>query len=152
MKSNPFDTKIIEGEVLENKIIMWLKDNGVTSAVKIGGNFKEYDIFIASSEIKIECKNDNRAIETGNIFIETSCNDKQSGIYTTQADYWVIRAYKNRILIFKTKRIIQCIINNNFPITTHNVKQNISFKKMTACIIPINVLEKYKSNSKDLLC
>lgn len=152
MKSNPFDTKIVEGEDLESKILLWLKEKGVTSAVKIGGNFKEYDIFIASTEIKIECKNDLMAIETGNVFIETSCNNKESGIYKTKADYWVIRAYKDKILIFKTEKIIQCIIDNNIPNKLFSVKQDVDYKQMTACLIPINMLEKYKSNTKSLLC
>ena len=150
MKSNPFDKKLEEGDDFENHVIDYLQSNGVTSAVKIPGNFPDYDIFIAKSETKIECKNDKRADETGNLFIETSCNGKESGIYKTKADYWFIR-YDGKAWLYKKEKIIQCIESNNFKFVEKTVKQDVNYSKMKAYIIPIKDIENYRTNPKVLL-
>ncbi|NCP98481.1 hypothetical protein GW820_06385 [archaeon] len=55
------------------------------------GNFKPYDIEIYKDNIKTkyEVKCDRIANRTGNLCIEYICNNKGSGITTTEADYWV---------------------------------------------------------------
>jgi len=48
---------------------------------------KAYDII--NSKFTVEVKYDRKAEETGNIFIETRCNEVASGLAGTKADYWV---------------------------------------------------------------
>ena len=48
---------------------------------------KAYDLI--NSEFTVEVKYDRKAEDTGNIFIETRCNEVASGIAGTKADYWV---------------------------------------------------------------
>ncbi len=48
---------------------------------------KAYDII--NDKFTVEVKYDRRAAETGNIFLETRCNDIASGLAGTKADYWV---------------------------------------------------------------
>jgi len=52
------------------------------------GKFSEYD-FILDDKIKIEVKSDTTASRTGNLAIEYKCNGKPSGIYATEADYYI---------------------------------------------------------------
>ena len=48
---------------------------------------KAYDII--NSEFTVEVKYDRKAVDTGNIFIETRCNQVASGLAGTKADFWV---------------------------------------------------------------
>ena len=52
----------------------------------------EYDLIITKNNIetKIEVKADLKCQFTGNIAIEYSCNNKKSGITTSEAKYWVV--------------------------------------------------------------
>jgi len=54
---------------------------------KIEGKFKDYDI-ICDNKIKYEVKSDRLSIKTGNLAIEFMCNNKESGITSTQSDYY----------------------------------------------------------------
>ena len=56
------------------------------------GNFKKYDLKLITKDdtiILVEVKCDRLAERTGNIAIEYMCNNKYSGIKTTDADYYV---------------------------------------------------------------
>ena len=59
------------------------------------GNFKEYDFIISKTidnnliEHKIEVKSDRQASSTGNLAIEYECNNKPSGISSSEADFWI---------------------------------------------------------------
>lgn len=52
------------------------------------GKCKEYD-FILDDKIKIEVKSDRLASSTGNLAIEYKCNGKPSGIFASEADYYI---------------------------------------------------------------
>jgi len=52
------------------------------------GYFKPYD-FITDGDTKYEVKCDRLGYKTGNLAIEYECNNKPSGISTTEADYWI---------------------------------------------------------------
>ena len=58
-----------------------------TNINKIEGKFKEYDL-ICDNEIKYEVKSDRLSYKTGNVAIEYMCNNKESGITSTQSDYY----------------------------------------------------------------
>ena len=49
--------------------------------------FKPYDFKIGDT--KYEVKSDRLAYKTGNICIEYECNNKPSGIITTESDYYI---------------------------------------------------------------
>ena len=55
------------------------------------GNFKFFDVVgDRGNGIEFfEFKADRRAAETGNLAIEFLCSGKESGIWTTKADFWV---------------------------------------------------------------
>lgn len=53
------------------------------------------EIFTTAKIEKVELKTDYKWQETGNIFVEYSCNGKPSGIAATQADYWSHELIKN---------------------------------------------------------
>ena len=59
---------------------------------KAEGVFKPYDLrlFKGNDEIKIEVKADRMMKKTKNVAIEYRCNNKDSGIRTTEAKYWAI--------------------------------------------------------------
>jgi len=50
--------------------------------------FTPYD-FITGNGLRIEVKADRVSHATGNLFIETKCSGKDSGINATEADEWV---------------------------------------------------------------
>ncbi len=56
------------------------------------GKFKEWDIWIKDKdgqEILFEVKCDRKARSTGNLAIEFECNNQESGVTSTKADYWI---------------------------------------------------------------
>jgi hypothetical protein len=82
--------------------------------MKHNSNFK-YDLEVGKkgenlvakmlSKKKVEVKYDQRAVETGNIFVEISSRGKPSGIYTTESDYFIyVLNGTNSMLVFETPR------------------------------------------------
>lgn len=68
-----------------------------------------------------EYKEDFKSAQTGNVFIEFSCNRKKSGIETTKADYYILTiAPKNGEMadfIISTSIIKQMITDNEYFMT-----------------------------------
>lgn len=67
---------------------------------------------------KIEVKNDLRAHKTGNVFVEYMCRGKDSGILTSEADWYVFIYGKtnNRITFIPTsdlKKICKPLLGTN---------------------------------------
>jgi len=115
---------------------------------------KYWDFDIFENRKKIECKCDERAEETKNICIETHCDDNESGILTTRADYWMITDNVQGYLI-KTDELKRCIDEGHtslFPeeptkflhMTNYPVKQEDGSKKlMNFYTIPIHLFSEY---------
>lgn len=59
------------------------------------------DIFATSSNkhLKLECKLDQKAEETGNLFIEVTSGEKLGCIFTTKSDYLIISVGASFILV-----------------------------------------------------
>lgn len=74
-------------------VILKIIQKKYPNAHRIIGYFRGYDIFIPEVDIKVEVKSDRLSKKTGNIAIEYGCNNKASGIITTEADYWGLIAY-----------------------------------------------------------
>lgn len=69
--------------------------------------YKEYNIESGEEEIKTP--------DTFNIFIEYSCNDKDSGIVTTKSDYWFyVFYYLKEIWTIPTPNLRKLIEENDF--------------------------------------
>tara|TARA_R110000868_G_scaffold6452_12_gene36600 strand:- start:1532 stop:1978 length:447 start_codon:yes stop_codon:yes gene_type:complete len=64
------------------------------------GIFKEWDIEAYQSKVPIyyEVKSETNAFKYGNLCIEFKCNNKDSGVNATIADYWVHYAIKSKEL------------------------------------------------------
>ena len=63
------------------------------------GKFKPYDIIDNSSKIKYEIKSDKITYKSGNICIEYKCNNVDSGITSTESNYYyyyAVNIYSNR--------------------------------------------------------
>jgi len=143
------------GEDFEKFVIKEIKTKLVLNATKneVAANLKLYDITLENSKT-IECKCDERAEDTRNICIETHCDDKESGILTTTADYWLITDNLQGFLI-KTDELKRCIDEGHtslFPeeptkflhMTNYPVKQEDGSKKlMNFYTIPIHLFSEY---------
>jgi hypothetical protein len=82
--------------------------------------------------------------DSGNIFIETECRGKLSGISTTISDYYVYYyVYLKKAWIIETKKLKALISNNKFEIKDENVGDEGSQTK--GYVIPRN---KFKDNFK----
>ena len=60
---------------------------------------------------KVEVKRDLLADKTGNVFIEYSSRGEDSGIITTEADYWAIFTSDTIIHIIKVRRLHELAYN-----------------------------------------
>jgi hypothetical protein len=60
--------------------------------------------------------------DSGNIFIETECRGKLSGINTSKSDYYAYYyVYFKEIWLIRTSELKKLILNNNFEIKKENV-------------------------------
>lgn len=68
------------------------------------------DVFEKES---FEIKSDFMAHKTGNLAIEIQCRGKDSGIYKTEADYWVYKiTAPDIIIIFHTSKLRKFVEDN----------------------------------------
>ena len=77
---------------------------------------KEYDLIIIKDDekIKIEVKSDRLASKTNNMAIEYECNNKPSGISTTEADYWIyfiIHEDKEEVYKIPIEKLKKLVLN-----------------------------------------
>jgi hypothetical protein len=107
------------GKKYENLLASYLTPF-YTSINKIEGKFKDYDM-ICDDNVKYECKCDRLSIKTGNLAIEFRCNNKESGITSTKADYYAYFIIKNPdehdLYIIPTEDIRTKISNKEFKRT-----------------------------------
>lgn len=83
-----FQKQLANGNIYEIRSLMYLEHDTYEQKK---GNFKPYDLIITKGgkETKIEVKSDRQAGKTGNMAIEYECNNKPSGITSTEADYYI---------------------------------------------------------------
>jgi hypothetical protein len=95
MSTNKFTTDLEQGNLGERIIAKWLEKFKGYETIKFG-NTMDYD-FVSQrpdgKQITFEIKTDRyehfKNRKTGNIFVETRCNNKQSGVWGTIADVYV---------------------------------------------------------------
>jgi len=150
------------GEDFENNRMKDIYDKIGLKCTKneLYSNLKFFD-FTIENGITIECKCDEKAEETQNICIETHCNDNESGILTTTADYWLITDNIKGYLI-KTSEIKRCIEEGHtslFPdkptkflhMVNYPVKQeDKSVKLMSFYTIPTWLFSEYCEEVEDV--
>jgi hypothetical protein len=109
------------------------------TAYKQDGYHKEYDIMIPEINKTVEVKRDAQTDSTGNIFIESSCQNVESGIAATTAN---IFAYitESKIYWIETENINKCIEEQKI---LKGVGFRIQGKKIDAYLIPTSIFEKY---------
>jgi hypothetical protein len=96
---NTFHADLQTGQRGEARVLSLLRQAGFKCEQR-GGYWPEYDLIAAA---KIEVKTDNRAIETGKLFIETRHNGRPSGLAITQADSHVFVIGHDVLFIATTK-------------------------------------------------
>ena len=94
-----FDRDLQTGQRGEARVLSLLRQAGFKCEQR-GGYWPEYDLIAAA---KIEVKTDNRAIETGKLFIETSSGGRPSGLSTTTATGWAFVVGDDSYLIATNK-------------------------------------------------
>jgi hypothetical protein len=141
-------------EDIKNKLGFGVEKN------EVAANLKLYDLILENGKT-IECKCDERAEETKNICIETHCDDNESGILTTSADYWMITDNIKGFLI-KTSEIKRCIYEGHtslYPeeptkflhMVNYPVKQEDgSVKLMNFYTIPTWLFSEYCEEVQDI--
>jgi len=136
-----FHQDLETGNEFESRLCVMIQKRYPT-ATRIPSEFSDYDIYIAETNKKIECKYDKKAKETGNIFIELKSNDNQSGILKSKADYYYIDTGL-KLYCIPLIKLFECVIFENIKPTKHLVNQGEYEMEMTGCIIPIDIFQKY---------
>lgn len=136
-----FHKDLETGAEFESRLCAMIQKRYPT-ATRIPSAFSEYDIYIAETNKKIECKYDKKASTTNNIFIELKSNDNQSGILKSKADYYYIDT-GTKLYCIPLIKLFECVIFENIKPTKHNVSQGSYEMEMTGCIIPVETFAKY---------
>jgi len=64
-------------------------------------------------QLKVEVKTDRRMHKTKNIFIEKVSREKESGIETTEADYWAILTGDKRLVIHVETNLLKTVLKEH---------------------------------------
>ena len=118
MANYDFNKDLIIGNKGEEVVLNDLISLGAIVLINRTDN-SDYDFMVSQNgnNITYECKTDFFP-DTGNIFIETKCRGKDSGIYVTKADWWVnIFYYLDEIWFIKVSDLKKLIKENDFKKT-----------------------------------
>lgn len=114
-------SKGIEAEEYISKIILE-RDKSVLKIIpNENSKFDRMIIFKDGTFCTIEIKNDMLSKNTNNVAIETWCRGKDSGIMSSEADYFVYFAWINgakKIFIQRRNVLLDFISKNNFKIVS----------------------------------
>lgn len=112
--SKDFNKDNQKGKEGEKQIINLIKNKYKSATIEQAPNekFTDYDIKVIyknNEETTLEVKNDDRAKDTNNLFIETEMQNayqqfELSGLSVTKADWWV-HIVGDRIFLFRTKEL-----------------------------------------------
>lgn len=136
-----FHQDLETGSEFESRLCSMIQKRYPT-ATRIPSEFADYDIYIAETNKKIECKYDKKAKETNNTFIELKSNDNQSGILKSKADYYYIDTGL-KLYCIPLIKLFECVIFEDIKPTKHSVSQGNYEMEMTGCIIPVETFAKY---------
>ena len=115
---NNFEKNLKNAQKAETKVALILRKNGFK--VKSFNDDGKFDIVCETTNgtrLTFEVKEDDRCEDTGNIVIEYESRGRPSGIRTTQADVWVLRAHyegKAHNLMYRTENLKQLIRDQKY--------------------------------------
>lgn len=108
---NTWNKTKVDGDNGEKAVAKYCESNGF-EATRIPGD-SNYDIQVrhpsTGQQWRVEVKNDQKALETGNVAIEVSHRGKPSGINTTSAD-WFINIVGNTAYVAKMDELHKHIV------------------------------------------
>jgi len=162
MTDSNFKKDLPKGQLAEKVIADLFEDKYQYKTISFNHNNKhDFKCLIKEQEKTIEVKSDkycfpNRQLQmpfgimnikgrdSGNIFIETECRGKLSGINISTSDYYVYYyVYLKKAWIIETKKLKKLISENQFKFKDDNVGDEGSETK--GYVIPRN---KYKNHFK----
>lgn len=138
-ETETFLRDLARGEQIEEMVLEIIRQK-YSSAHKIDGYFKEWDIYVPELSVGVEVKSDEMSQQTGNIVIEIEFNGKPSALSTTKAAYWVW--WDGEVLTwFTPEGILRAIESESPPLRTFTAKGDTKAKK--AYLIKKHKLFKY---------
>lgn len=124
MANYNFKKDIVLGEEGENVILKDLLSMGGTFDSDNKTNSHDLIVKFKNREYSYECKTDFFD-DTGNMFIETHCRGKESGILVTKADWFVTYFKKNNeIWYIKTAKLKEILNGHEHKKTTQSGDAN----------------------------
>ena len=130
-----FETDLQFGKDAEEQILRKVKKK-YPLAFMIEGMHKAYDIFVPEMNMGIEIKCDRQAEKTNNIFIEIECNDCQSGLLTTTAE-WFVYQTTDRIFWVKTNSVKNYLISEAKYLSVFNSTPRGETSAVRGYLVPI---------------
>tara|TARA_R110000868_G_scaffold352655_1_gene613902 strand:- start:306 stop:746 length:441 start_codon:yes stop_codon:yes gene_type:complete len=139
-----FKSCLAFGKIYERETLKHIKYDTHEFSI---GNCKEWDIKTLNDGVETyyEVKSEVNCFKYGNICVEYKCNNKDSGINATTADYWVHYAIKDKIKniydvrIIPVKELRQMITDKLYTRIVYCGDNNNS-----ACyLFKMNLLDKY---------
>ena len=124
MANYNFQKDLVIGEEGEEVVIEDLVSMGATYDSNNKNNTHDVIVTFNDRKISYECKTDFFE-DTGNMFIETSCRGKDSGIMVTKAD-WFVTYFKqlNEIWYIKTPKLKEILANHEHKKATESGDAN----------------------------
>ena len=107
---NNFEEDKNFGEEAQRRFAKTLVSKGFIIDFMAEGDFPDWDIKLTNGKT-FEIKTDRRALDTGNLFIETSYKGEYSGLAKTKADYFVI-IVGNFALVAKTEDVMRFLLSH----------------------------------------
>ncbi len=97
-----------EGDRAELAIAVWFRERGWQTYKTLGR--ADFDLLL---QCEVEVKNNPKALETGNVAIETAHRGNPSGIMTSQATWWVIVVGQEATIV-KTEDLQRFVLTGKF--------------------------------------
>lgn len=101
-----WDAKLGVGEEFERRCINLLGLEGI-EAKKSPVRAWDIQFAMGARTWKIECKHDGKALYSGNLYFETECRGKPSGVRASQADYWMHGIGMSPVYLFRRKELVE---------------------------------------------
>jgi len=125
------------GHQVEEYVLSRIHQNYPKAFIR-DGRHKEWDIYVPETKLRIEVKSDVYSNKTGNLVVETSYNNRLSGITTSTADFWVF--FTGFRLIWITKKQLLVAIKES-DVKEKKFKGGSDRHEKTAFFVPVYFIE-----------
>lgn len=131
MGTYSFKTDLQQGQALETQIADFYEGHGAR-VTRPQGKCSAYDMQVnfGLTQTSIECKYDERSVETNNYAIEIECSGKPSGITVSESEYYCISAPAQEPILIETARLRELIVNAK---TVRGGDNNTSVMRLVRC-------------------